>query len=859
MDIAIKTEAQSMSIFKWNSSERHAWANAPKACALAAVCWWDNALGKVRWRMSLLAILLWCSVALPPTITRGQTAGNPVTAGPLAAEDGFSLPVSGTAPAGFVVDVRHAPLTQFGDVPLRVVVSPTAATFQEDRELSFRIVFNPQSVTPAAYATNYQFSVKIAQGDRFVDKTVYLPKWFLRGEMRLTVWESGQPISGYVGHSESRGAEGRRASLPAWLEASWLESAVARFGWIAAPGSQPLYKVQQDEIEDLRLMLISLVPELAVLQPVSDRGATLSLINNFGEPAGFQYRSIEELPNQWQGMGQCHIWITQWSTWQAIIKDRPEVALAMRQFIRCGGALWLLNTDPLDQVASQFNVQLSQEIDNSKEVVETDIADGTQPISSLAAADYIRNILGQTPASADGKVSYPLPDMNGFAANQFSGSPLPFRRTLTDPNFAAPNRAGLSARADLWPDNYAWLTQHHGHGFRRSDIETIELGAGMIVCCAGNDALPGSYNQWRHMQERSGSRLSSVINRGIDPINGDARYWNWTIPGVAQPPVYTFIGLLFLFVILVGPISYRKLNRIGRGYLMFFFAPLLAALTTLVLFIYGVVADGLGTQARIRQVTWLCETNGGAVQYWRSTYFAGVRPSAGLRFPSATRIEPYRLNNFNGWYDLKNAEGATQGTIQLSDDSIRLSNGFFPSRQQCQFVAYRPLENAGGLKLAIADQQPLTATVTSQLAYELREVVMRDDEGRYWFCDRLQPNETVTAKLLKDNEATAQLSALYMRQMPAPPIGVILGSGRRNMRMDLVTGLAASEPFRETPIASRAGSGEAEIEWWLRTHLQTASQLPPSTFIATADISDECIATPLSRLVESIHYVIGGL
>jgi len=272
-----------------------------------------------------------------------------------------------------------------------------------------------------------------------------------------------------------------------------------------------------------------------------------------------------------------------------------------------------------------------------------------------------------------------------------------------------------------------------------------------------------------------------------------------------------------------------------------------------------VVADGLGTQARIRQVTWLCETDGGAVQYWRSTYFAGIRPSAGLRFPAATRIEPYRLNDFDGWYDLSNAEGATQGTILLSEDSIGLSNGFIPSRQQVQYVAYRPLENAGGLSLAVTEHAPPVATLRSQLNYELRDVVMRDKEGRYWFCDQLPPTDTVTTFPLTENEATVRLSELFMRQMPAPPPGFIRGSSRRNMRMDLVTGLAASHPFRETPIAPRAGTGEAELDWWLRAHLQTASQLPPSMFIATAEISKDCIATPVSRLVDSIHYVIGGL
>ena len=801
-------------------------------------------------RTSLFAIagLLVAAICDEPTL--GQT---PTRSGPLTSAQRISLPTGGAAPVGFGVEVWHERLTQFGDLPMRVLVTPTNSTFQEDRELTLRVTFDPKTVTPSGFAANYQFAVKLVSGQSQVDQTFYLPKWFLRGDMRITVSEYGQPLAGYTDRQTATWYNNSNEPYNGdWLESIWMDSAVARFGWIATPGSQSLGAVSQaSDMDDIRVLLLSLIPELAFAEDLTTNTSLPSLLKVFGEIAGFRYRTVEELPSQWQGMQQCHVWITDWTTWESIEKNQPQVALAMRQYVRCGGALWLVNTPSAETVAQRFRISAKPTIEDESE--SSVAADASGRAFDSLAESAIAAFTNPGSIRAQKRLSFPMPDFTVIINAAYSNSPLHLRQGL-----ATSLQSRLDPNNPFWQKNMSILRSNLGSGISASDFSPIAVGSGIIVCCSRDDSTRGSYFQWRQMQEETGSRLSGVVNRGVDPIAGDSRFWNWTIPGVAQPPVYTFIGLLFLFVILVGPVAYRKLTKLGRGYLMFFVAPVLAAGTTLILFVYGVIADGLGTQARIRQVTWVCEQDGGAVQYWRSTYFAGFRPGDGLRFPPSTRVEPYRTTDFPNWYRMNFGDESTQGTITLSDQGTQLSSGFFPSRQQCQFVAYRPLENAGGLSIAVNSSTGI-ANLTSRFDYDLREVVVCDSEGTHWTCEALAAGSTQSARLIEDVGLSAKLSELYMRQMPVAPPGIVRGGRRGRNPLDLVSNLTVSQPFQSLLTMTRASAGESHIDYWLRETLQTRSELPPLMFVAVADISPDCVATPGTRLVESIHYVIGDV
>ena len=72
-------------------------------------------------------------------------------------------------------------------------------------------------------------------------------------------------------------------------------------------------------------------------------------------------------------------------------------------------------------------------------------------------------------------------------------------------------------------------------------------------------------------------------------------YWNWLVPGIGRAPVGSFLILIAVFVIVIGPVNYFLLRRKRRLYLLLVTVPLGAALVTLALFAYALISDGLGS------------------------------------------------------------------------------------------------------------------------------------------------------------------------------------------------------------------------------------------------------------------------
>ena len=290
------------------------------------------------------------------------------------------------------------------------------------------------------------------------------------------------------------------------------------------------------------------------------------------------------------------------------------------------------------------------------------------------------------------------------------------------------------------------------------------VGAGGIIGMHGGDGSSGPKSiYWRTVAEFIGYHASPIIRRGVDPMLGDRRFARWLIPGVAEPPVYTFMGLLTAFVLLVGPVAYRRTAKHGRSYLMFAIAPALALGTTLAMFGYGIVSDGFGTVARARQLTWVDGKSGDAGERIRTTYFAGVRPADGLRFPGDAEVISYPEGAGLPWREINESSPETIGTVRVRADSQIFDSSFLPSRQQRQFVVHAPRLGIGHLQLS-AD--PAAPTVENGFDFVIREAVIRDDLGSYWTVENLQPGATESCQPLKAQNASKELGRLYNDHRP---------------------------------------------------------------------------------------------
>ncbi|TWU01423.1 hypothetical protein [Neorhodopirellula pilleata] len=395
--------------------------------------------------------------------------------------------------------------------------------------------------------------------------------------------------------------------------------------------------------------------------------------------------------------------------------------------------------------------------------------------------------------------------------------------------------------------------------------------AGTIIHLGQQDADAAiEMLQWSAAEYLAGWKRHRLTRSGVEPILGSSRFFQWVIPGVAQPPVYTFMGLLGVFVILVGPVAYRKTAKAGRSYLMFAIAPVLAIATTLAMLVYGVIADGFGTQTRIRQVTWVDGETGNAITRTRSTYFAGIRPSAGLMFPGDADVTFYPDNQQRSWEERLEDRFQPQGEVVVTDDDIRLNQDFLPSRQQRQFVTHHPRPKIGRVVVEAdeSDQandsgntdadQLKSIRLRNEFATSITEVLVCDDRGDYYFVDEIAPGQTTTASELTDKEASERLGEMYKRQWLVSSI-----VDRRQNQTNSARNYSGesfdllSDQVNQLDTIAKPTDGIFEFE--LQMRMQLGSKLPRKSFFCLTELTDDAIAVDGAVATESIHYVMGNL
>ncbi|EKK03457.1 hypothetical protein RBSH_01261 [Rhodopirellula baltica SH28] len=387
--------------------------------------------------------------------------------------------------------------------------------------------------------------------------------------------------------------------------------------------------------------------------------------------------------------------------------------------------------------------------------------------------------------------------------------------------------------------------------------------AGILVQMPARNAdEPVSMLDWRTTKSLLGFHAYRTLRRGVDPMIGTQRFFEWMIPGVSQPPVYTFMGFLGLFVVLVGPVAYRKTTKSGRSYLMFLIAPVLAVATTVAMMGYGIIADGFGTRMRARQITWV-NSDGDAMSRTRSTYFAGIRPSNGLRFPSDASVTLLLDNEETSWEDRVQQRFDPRGRVTVTEDEIRFSSRLLPSRQQRQFVVEQPRDQFGTVRITESEPEAVkrvSVEVKNDCKLNLQGILVRDQDGLFFVAEDVSPGETARAKLLTTLEASKLMGDWYKRQW--------LVNSKTNRQSDTADRQMRRRMMEETfdvinklrsSLAMTSAPSDGVFEYELQQRMQLGKSLPNHSYIALADLSDDVPAIDGISIENSIHFVMGDL
>lgn len=728
------------------------------------------------------------------------------------------LPSDSAANRGFVAKIEIAYHDIAGYVPLELTITSTSR-FTTDRNFILRLEPLPGARTPPRNGMVVEVPATVAAGSKSVTLNRYVPKWSAGHSYRARLFEGGQALPKYEGLIGNPVLQGGSRSLD-------VLAREYRSDWVFIDANNRVNGVDERRV---RKMLAPLTSQLRV---------SLSRRGSFGG-VSLTVVGQQELPEDWRGYQRYDLVIFTEASLQELAKH-PAQLETLRRWVLTGGAVLGFDVASPEQFTRQLEFSWNDHSESRDQVV-------ARANTIIKQREYERSLLqeqrreletyletvesGTAIASGIGEFSAPTPESLQAVRDELAEI-VQQQRANTRLDEQQP---WLNLAANDWPHR----------------VWTRSVGAGMIVGLKSDQGVISEMH-WQLLAPTLAIQASPTLRRGVDPLIGDRRFSQWMIPGVAQPPVYTFIGLLTAFVILVGPVAYRRTTRYGRGYLMFAIAPVLAMVTTLAMFGYGIVADGFGTIARVRQLTWIDGASGDAAQRIRSTYFAGVRPGDGLTFPADAEVIGYPESSGVSWEEADKSTPAVVGNVRVSDQTQVFDSSFLPSRQQRQFVVHQPKPQTGVVSLQ--NRPGATPQLSSTLSFPLHRVVVCDAAGTYWSADNLPPGESVVADSLTTQEASKKLGTMYTEHLPVSAVReATQRADYHRQTRDLQVNISREIGNEATVLL------DGYFEQWLRAHLQLKGGLPPNHFVGMAEVSDDVLAVDQAQVVESIHYVYGTI
>lgn len=135
-------------------------------------------------------------------------------------------------------------------------------------------------------------------------------------------------------------------------------------------------------------------------------------------------------------------------------------------------------------------------------------------------------------------------------------------------------------------------------------------------------------------------------------INAEARYWQslpddssaanavFSVVANVKIPVRGIVCIMLLFVVTIGPVNIILLNRRKRRTWMLWTIPAISLATTLLVFAYSLLREGITPDTRITGLTVLDQAGHHATTVGATAFYCPLTPNGGLRFDYETEVTP---------------------------------------------------------------------------------------------------------------------------------------------------------------------------------------------------------------------------
>lgn len=568
--------------------------------------------------------------------------------------------------------------------PIRVTAT-TASGQPAISDQRIQISIYPGAGTTNEYSLRVIDEMVLPEGARSSEKWFYVPQ--------SKPWMHRLTLSTTINGSFSRSLSGTQSfnGNSTWTEAQPSVLYISS----AAPTPEQAAMIAEQwrtrSVSEAETFDLPNVPVLAdalssgvARRGVKNKRSDASILSMLQTEERVELRAPADLPDEWIGYTCCDLIFVSLADAQKMA-NTPQWS-AIQKWTATGGSLFVFG------VGEDF-----AELSNVEKLLEM------PPLAADKSAPELRG--WRSPQARLDKGTIDRPAVNDYYENdygQFSqGSP----RELTPPEIIE------TTTDDIETSESPFIVREH------------QLG--QVLAIASDEPMneAGRTLSWL-MNTADFNRTMWRQRYGFSLNNTNKEFWKFLIPGVGGAPVISFLVLITVFVLIIGPVNYFVLHSMKRLYLILVTVPLGAAIITGGLFIFALATDGIQTRVRLRSFTDIDQTSGQAVSWSRQAYYAGIAPGGGLVFPDSATVYPIEFHPQG--YD---KEGASC-EIAFTDDQQRLQQGFISSRSWSQFLVVQTQPTERGIDLKAKNGKP--PTLQNRLGSRIQLILVADKNGEFW-------------------------------------------------------------------------------------------------------------------------------
>jgi hypothetical protein len=312
--------------------------------------------------------------------------------------------------------------------------------------------------------------------------------------------------------------------------------------------------------------------------------------------------------------------------------------------------------------------------------IEYDFPTTSEPVKT------VRLDFGKTPAYS---IAIDAVEISGPAGSQWAAA----ARASSDNSASAPSYLPGRVNADSveslraespvseWSENWLAYSPFEAIVLNAADMNSLSpavlaaigdyLSAGGNVVLSGKTDLPAAWHPAQKKNLRDGVEFDVGFGRCFafrsenpamldaksvqtlrDAVRETARYWQ-TLPAdsgaanAAMPvvenikiPTRGIVVIMLAFIIVIGPVNIYLLNRRQRRTWMLWTIPAISFATTLIVFAYSLLREGVTPDTRIAGLTLIDQTSHHATTIGATAFYCPLTPSSGLHFEFGTEATP---------------------------------------------------------------------------------------------------------------------------------------------------------------------------------------------------------------------------